>query len=95
MSMHRGDYGNTCWGAFKTGIQFRKVFGYKSTYPQEILGFLRIGEVRKCQKVQKFDFQSQFSMSKVIQIFLKKIFIEEYQILEHIFVIKIFYYINC
>ena len=32
-----------------------------------------------CQKVPKFDFQSQFSMSKIIRIFLNFFFIEEYQ----------------
>ena len=32
----------------------------------------------RCQKVAKFDFQSQFSMSKIIQLFLI-FFIEEYQ----------------
>ena len=32
-----------------------------------------------CQKVPKFDFQSQFSMSKFIRIFLKFLFIEKYQ----------------
>ena len=31
------------------------------------------------QKVPKSDFQSQFSMSKNVRIFLKKNFIEEYQ----------------
>ena len=30
-------------------------------------------------KLQKSDFQSHFSMSKIVQIFTKKIFIEEYQ----------------
>ena len=30
-------------------------------------------------KLQKSDFQSHFSMSKIVQIFPKKIFIEEYQ----------------
>ena len=34
------------------------------------------GEV---SKVPKFDFQSQFSMSKIIRIFLNFFFIEEYQ----------------
>ena len=28
---------------------------------------------KSCQKLQNSDFQSQFSMSKIIQIFLKKI----------------------
>ena len=36
----------------------------------------RIGVVGRCQKVTKFDFQSQFSMSKIIRIFLKFFFIE-------------------
>jgi hypothetical protein len=31
------------------------------------------------QKVPKSDSQSQFSSSKITQIFLKKIFVEEYQ----------------
>ena len=31
---------------------------------------LRIGVMGRCQKVPKFDFQSQFSMSKIIRIFL-------------------------
>ena len=31
------------------------------------------------QKVPILDFQSEFSMSKIIQIFLEKKFIEEYQ----------------
>ena len=35
--------------------------------------------VNGCQKVPKFDFQSQFFMSKVIRIFLNFFFIEEYQ----------------
>ena len=42
-----------------------------------------------CQKVPKFDFQSQFSMSKSIQIFLI-FFIEEYQFRGTFFVIDIF-----
>ena len=35
--------------------------------------------VTVCQKVPILEFQSEFSMSKIIQIFLKKKFIEEYQ----------------
>ena len=42
------------------------------------------------QKVPKSDFQSQFSMSKNVQIFLKKIFIEEYQFRTTFFVKYIF-----
>ena len=47
-----------------------------STYSKEIL---RIGLMGRCHKVPKFDFQSQFSMSKIIQIFLNLFFIEEYR----------------
>ena len=49
------------------------------------------GEV--CQKVPKFDFQSQFSMSKIIRIFLS-FFIEKYQFRSTFFVIEIFDNIN-
>ena len=43
-----------------------------------------------CQKWQNSDFQSQFSMSKNIRIFLKKIFIEEYDFRGTLFVNEIF-----
>ena len=43
-----------------------------------------------CQKWQNSDFQSQFSMSKNIRIFLKKNFIEEYDFRGTLFVIDIF-----
>jgi hypothetical protein len=42
------------------------------------------------QKVPKSDFQSQFSMSKIIQTFLIFFFIEEYQFRRRFFVIVIF-----
>ena len=42
------------------------------------------------QKVPKSDFQSQFFTSKNVQIFLKKIFIEEYQFRTTFFVKYIF-----
>ena len=42
------------------------------------------------QKVPKSDFQSQFSMSKNVRIFLKKKFIEEYDFRGTLFVIDIF-----
>ena len=38
------------------------------------------------QNVQSSDFQSQISMSKMVPIFLKKIFIEEYHLRSTIFV---------
>ena len=40
-----------------------------------------------CQKVPKFDFQSQISMSKIIRIFLNFFFIEEYQFRGMFFVV--------
>ena len=43
-----------------------------------------------CQKVPILDFQSEFSMSKIIRIFLKKNFIEEYQFKRTFFVKIIF-----
>ena len=45
---------------------------------------------KSCQKWQNSDFQSQFSMSKNIRIFLKKNFIEEYQFRRTFFVKSIF-----
>ena len=45
---------------------------------------------KSCKKWQNSDFQSQFSMSKIIGIFLKKIFIEEYDFRGTLFVIDIF-----
>ena len=42
-----------------------------------------------CQNVPKFDFQSQFSMSKIIRIFLNFSFIEEYQFRCTFFVIDV------
>ena len=48
----------------------RKVFGWKSTVVKWNHLILKIGVTGRCQKVQKLDFQSQFSTSKIIQIFL-------------------------
>ena len=42
------------------------------------------------QEVVKFGFQSQFSMSKIIRIFLNFVFIDEYQFRSTYFVIDIF-----
>ena len=44
-----------------------------------------------CQKVPKIDFQSQFSMSKIIGIFLNLFFIEEYQLRSTFVFIDIFW----
>ena len=37
------------------------------------------------------EFQSQFSMTKIIRIFLKKIFVDEHQIMGIFFLIDIFW----
>ena len=56
--------------------KIRKVFVYESTYSKEIIEFweLRIGLMGRCQIVPKFDFQRQFSTSKIIWIFLNFFF---------------------
>ena len=46
------------------------------------------------QKVSKSDFQSQFSMSKNVRIFLKKNFIEKYQFKTTSFVKYIFWWLQ-
>ena len=43
-----------------------------------------------CQKGPKIDFQSQFSMSKIIRSFLNFFFIEDYQFRSTFFVIDTF-----
>ena len=45
---------------------------------------------KSCQKLQYSDFQSQFSMSKIIQIFLNFVFIEKYHFRSTFFVIHTF-----
>jgi hypothetical protein len=45
---------------------------------------------KSCQKWQNSDFQSQFSMSKIIRMFLKTFFIEKYYFRGKLFVIDIF-----
>ena len=52
---------------------------------------LEITWVKSLQNVQNSDFQSQFSKSKMIQIFLNKIFVEEYFLRSSFFVIDIFW----
>jgi hypothetical protein len=60
-------HGNTGCRVFKQGIQNWKDFCLKINIPKGNYWILRIG---RCQKVPKSDFQSQFSMSKIIGIFL-------------------------
>ena len=64
------EYGNTgCW-VFKRGVQNWKYVCLKINIPKGSYWILRIGVMEKCQKVPEFDFQSQFSMSKIIGFFL-------------------------
>ena len=67
-----------------------KVFGQESTVVKWNYQILGLHPVTVCQKVPILDFQSEFSMSKIIQIFLKKKFIEEYQSRRTFFVKSIF-----
>ena len=85
------NYGNTGCRAFKGGPSRGtklEIFLHNNQHIQRKL-FNRICVVGRCQKVSKFDFQSQFSMSKIIGIFLNFCLIENYQG-AHFFVIDTF-----
>ena len=83
--------GNTgCW-VFKRGIQNWKDFCLKINVPKGNYWILRIGLMGMPQKMPKFDFQSQFLLSKIIGIFLNFFFIKEYQFRSTSFVIDIFW----
>ena len=49
-----------------------KVYGQESTVVKWNYQILSLHLVTACQKVPILDFQSEFSMSKIIRIFLKK-----------------------
>ena len=59
---------------FNRGVKNWKDFCLKINIPKGNYLILRIGVMGRCQKVPKFDFQSQFSMSKIIGIFLNFFF---------------------
>ena len=63
-------YGSTSCRVFKQGVQNWRDFCLKINLPKRDYWILRIGVMGRCHKVPKFDFQSQFSMSKIIGIFL-------------------------
>ena len=73
-------YGNTGYGVSSLAIQTYRDFCLKINISQGYWCILRIGVLGRCQKVTKFDFQSQFSMSKIVGIIPKKFFIEKYEI---------------
>ena len=68
-------YGNAGCGVFKWDTTVEN-FWPKNHHTQRI--WLNFGLLASCQKVPKFYFQSQFSTSKIIQIFLI-CFIKAYQ----------------
>ena len=55
-------YGSTGCQVFKRGIQNYKDFSLKIKIQKGNYWISRIGLTGRCQKVTKFDFQSQFSM---------------------------------
>ena len=71
-------------------LSIGKVFGQESTVVKWNYQILSLHLVTVRQKVPILDFQSEFSMSKIIRIFLKKNFIEEYQFKRTFFVKSIF-----
>ena len=71
-------------------LSIGKVFGQESTVVKWNYQILSLHLVTVRQKVPILDFQSEFSMSKIIRIFLKKFFIEEYQFKGTFFVKSIF-----
>ena len=65
----------------------------KSQHTRRKLWVLSFGLMASCQKVPKFYFQSQFSMSKIIRLFLI-FFIEDYQSRSTFFLLTFFDKIN-
>ena len=64
------DYGNTGHRVFMQRVQNWKDVCLKINISKGNYWTLRIGVIGRCQKVPKFDFQIQFSTSKIIWIFL-------------------------
>ena len=58
------------WGVFKRGIKNQNDFCLRINMHKENDWILSFGLMASCPKVPKFDFRSQFSMSKIILIFL-------------------------
>ena len=61
---------NTGCRVFKQEVQNQKDFCLRINIPRGNYWIFRIGLVGRCQKMSKFNFQSQFSMSKIIWISL-------------------------
>ena len=57
------------WSFQGRDTKFERFLAKNQLYSNEITKFGEIGVVASCQKVAKFDFQSQFYMSKIIRNF--------------------------
>ena len=69
-----GNYLRNRWVEFHDwALGIGKVFGQESTVVKWNYQILSLHLATVCQKVPILDFQSEFSMSKIIRIFLKKI----------------------
>ena len=93
---HSNSENHDMWDRWVSVVEFHdralfivKVFGQKSTVVKWNYQILSLHLVTVCQTVPILDVQSEFSMSKIIRIFLKK-FIEEYQFKCTFFVKSIF-----
>ena len=86
----RGIWQYGLW-SFQTGDTKLERFCLRINIPKGNYWFLSFGLTASCQKVPKFDFQSKFSMAKIIRIFLNFVYIEEYQFRSTFFVIDIFW----
>ena len=64
------NYSSRGCGFFKQGIPNYKDFCLQINIPKQNYWNLSFGLTESCQKVPKFDFQSQFSVSKIIRILI-------------------------
>ena len=71
------------------GYKIRKIFASESKYSKKIIEFW---EFLINGKLSKFDFQKQFSMSIIIQIFFNSFSMKNTNLGAHFFVIDIFCY---
>ena len=75
------NYGNTDCEVFIRDMKLEKFLAKNQMWSNEMIDFANwCAALGRCQKVPKFDFWSQLSTSKIIQIFLI-FFIEEYEIM--------------
>ena len=71
-------------------MQIIDALGFMAIPVMEFIELLRIGVMWRCQKVPKFDFQTEFSISKIIRIILFFVVVEKYQFWSTFFLIDIF-----